>query len=231
MIRTAILVDGAFFLKRYPTLFHDTDHQHSAQQVANNLHSICSRHLFSKSNKLYKYNPHEASEEGNQYETNYLYRIFYYDCEPLKVKTHHPITRRPIDFEKQPEALFRTDLFKELKKKRKMALRLGNLQNRKSWKISSKKLTGLLSGKVKIEDLQETDIKYNMIQKGVDIKIGVDIVSLALKKQVDRIILISGDGDFVPAAKLARREGIDFILDNLWSNITPSLHEHIDGLR
>ena len=77
---------------------------------------------------------------------------------------------------------------------------------------------------MKIEDLQETDIKYNMIQKGVDIKIGVDIVSLALKKQVDRIILISGDGDFVPAAKLARREGIDFILDNLWSNITPYIN-------
>ena len=46
----------------------------------------------------------------------------------------------------------------------------------------------------------------------------------------ERIVLVSGDSDFVPAAKLARREGIDFILDPLWAHITPSLNEHIDGL-
>lgn len=50
------------------------------------------------------------------------------------------------------------------------------------------------------------------------------------KKQVDRIILIAGDSDFVPAAKLARREGLDFILDPMWSPINDRLFEHIDGL-
>jgi len=62
-------------------------------------------------------------------------------------------------------------------------------------------------------------------------KIGLDISSLAYKKQVDQIILIAGDSDFVPAAKHARREGIDFILDPMWANIKDSLFEHIDGLR
>ena len=62
-------------------------------------------------------------------------------------------------------------------------------------------------------------------------KIGLDIASLAFKKQVDKIVLISGDSDFVPAAKLARREGIDFVLDPLFSPIKPDLFEHIDGLR
>jgi len=61
-------------------------------------------------------------------------------------------------------------------------------------------------------------------------KIGVDIASLSYKKQVDKIILISGDSDFVPAAKLARREGIDFVLDPMRSDIKPELYEHIDGL-
>ena len=61
-------------------------------------------------------------------------------------------------------------------------------------------------------------------------RIGLDIASMAYKKQVDRIILIAGDSDFVPAAKYARREGIDFILDPLWQPIKPSLMEHIDGL-
>lgn len=60
---------------------------------------------------------------------------------------------------------------------------------------------------------------------------GLDISTLALKKQVDQIILIAGDSDFVPASKLARREGIDFILDPLWTHIKDDLWEHIDGLR
>ena len=61
-------------------------------------------------------------------------------------------------------------------------------------------------------------------------KIGVDIASLAYKQQVDKIVLISGDSDFVPAAKLARREGIDFVLDPMWIDIKPALFEHIDGI-
>lgn len=68
-------------------------------------------------------------------------------------------------------------------------------------------------------------------QKGVDMRIGTDIASLTYKKQVSQIILIAGDSDFVPAAKLARREGIDFILDPMWANIKPDLFEHIDGLK
>lgn len=62
-------------------------------------------------------------------------------------------------------------------------------------------------------------------------KIGVDIASLSYKKQVDQIILIAGDSDFVPASKLARREGINFVLDSLGKKIRNDLFEHIDGLQ
>ena len=65
----------------------------------------------------------------------------------------------------------------------------------------------------------------------MDMKLGTDIAYITLKKQVDQIVLISGDSDFVSAAKLARREGIDFILDPLGAPVKPDLFEHIDGLR
>lgn len=52
----------------------------------------------------------------------------------------------------------------------------------------------------------------------------------SFKERVSQIILIAGDSDFIPAAKFARKEGIDFILDPMMNNIDPSLHEHIDGL-
>ena len=66
---------------------------------------------------------------------------------------------------------------------------------------------------------------------GIDMKIGVDIATLALKGFVDTIVLFSGDSDFVPAAKLARREGIDFVLDPMRANVEPQLFEHVDGIK
>ena len=81
-----------------------------------------------------------------------------------------------------------------------------------------------------LRGLTDRDVKYDVRQKGVDMRIGLDIASLAYKKLVDQIILVAGDSDFVPAAKLARREGIDFLLDPMWASIRDDLHEHIDGL-
>ena len=82
-----------------------------------------------------------------------------------------------------------------------------------------------------IVDLTENEIFLDVRQKGIDMKIGVDIATLALKNFVDTIVLFSGDSDFVPAAKLARREGIDFILDPMKANVEPQLFEHIDGMK
>jgi uncharacterized LabA/DUF88 family protein len=74
-------------------------------------------------------------------------------------------------------------------------------------------------------------VTVDVRQKGVDMRIGLDVSSLAFKKQVEQIVLVAGDADFVPAAKQARREGIDFVLDPMWQQIPPNLHEHIDGKR
>ena len=57
--------------------------------------------------------------------------------------------------------------------------------------------------KIEISDLSENDVYFEMRQKGVDIKIGTDITSMALKRAVDKIILVPGDSDLVPAAKQA----------------------------
>lgn len=107
---------------------------------------------------------------------------------------------------------------------------MGILDDRNRWILCPEKTKKLLAGDLSIRDLTEDDVFYDLKQKMVDIKIGLDIASMALKKLVDQIILISGDSDFVPAAKLARREGIDFILDPMWNPIKPDLFEHIDGL-
>lgn len=90
---------------------------------------------------------------------------------------------------------------------------------------------GLLEARRLWQSLDEHSVSLGLRQKGVDMRIGVDIASLTLKQQVDTIILVAGDSDFVPAAKLARREGIEFILDPLWQSVNADLFEHIDGLQ
>lgn len=79
-------------------------------------------------------------------------------------------------------------------------------------------------------NLSENDIRLALRQKGVDMRIGIDITTLTLKSQVDTIILVTGDSDFVPAAKLARREGVEFLLDPLWQQVNDDLNEHVDGV-
>ncbi len=136
-----------------------------------------------------------------------------------------------MDFGKTKECLFRKSFFEELKKKRKLALRLGTLKDNGNWQIYAPKVKELLNGSIGIDNLTEKDVYLNIRQKGIDMKIGVDIASLSLKRFVDTIVLFSGDADFVPAAKLARREGVDFILDPMNANVDPQLFEHIDGMK
>jgi uncharacterized LabA/DUF88 family protein len=81
------------------------------------------------------------------------------------------------------------------------------------------------------QELQDWMVRLDLRQKGVDMRIGLDIAAITLKRLAGTIVLIAGDADFVPAAKLARREGVQFILDPLWQKVSDDLFEHIDGLQ
>ena len=212
MTKTAILVDGGFYRKRASFLWgHKT-----AEQRAMELTAYCQSHLRDK--------------DGN--ECRQLYRIFYYDCEPIgRRSVFHPFLKKNVDLDKSDTYTWTFTFLEELRKRRKFALRLGTLSNQSHYNLRPDITKQLLTGKRTFDSLCESDFMFVATQKGVDMKVGIDIASLAYKKQVDQIILIAGDSDFVPAAKLARREGIDFILDPMWADIKSDLFEHIDGLK
>ena len=212
MIWTAILVDGGFYRKRAKYLWGEK----TAEARAKELKAYCFAHL---------------RDDGSG-EARYLYRIFYYDCEPVGRKSvYHPLKKANMDLDKSSTYIWTTAFFEELKQSRKFALRMGKLSDQMHYNLKPEVTKALCQGKRTLESLTEKDFVFSAQQKGVDMKIGVDIASLAYKKQVQQIILIAGDSDFVPAAKLARREGIDFILDPMWSQIRSDLFEHIDGLK
>ena len=221
MTRAAILIDGGYFLKRLPAVRPDVD-SNDATAVAHTVRQLVRNHL-DQLNEVYDVpNP-----------TQLLYRTFYYDALPYDKKAHWPITNRPIDYAKSNQALFRENLFAALRGFPNLAVRLGevNKDGNRSWILNSKSQSDLLSGRRTIDDLGDTDFAPALRQKGVDMRIGLDIASITLKSQAKIIILVSGDSDFVPAAKFARREGVQFVLDPLWQDIPKNLFEHIDGLR
>lgn len=209
-VKTAVLVDGGFYRRRAYYYCGEKTPEERAEE----LYSYCMRLL------------HDRKEH------RHLYRIFYYDCPPIAKSVYNPITKKSVDLGKSSEYQWTLDFFQQLRCKRKVALRLGRLsENTLHYNIKPESFKKLLNGSIQLSDLTESDLKLNVEQKGVDMRIGIDISSLAYKNQVDQIILISGDSDFVPAAKQARREGIDFILAPMGATIKPDLFEHIDGLK
>lgn len=208
ILTTAIMVDGGFYLKRAKSLFGEK----SPKDRANELFRYCL--------ELIKHD-----------QSRYLYRIFYYDCPPAKGTVFNPLSKEHLNLEKTELFKWANEFHKELSSKRKVALRMGELSRiTPQYYLKPDALKRLMAQKKSINELTTQDLWLNIQQKGVDTKLGIDVASLAYGGRVNQIITIAGDSDFVPAAKIARRNGIDFIVDPMRQGISPSLSEHIDGI-
>ena len=160
---------------------------------------------------------------------DYLYRIFYYDTEPLDKKGHHPITGDLINFGETAVAQKQRKLLESIKTTPNFALRLGEtLWRNNEWILNADRLKNLLSKKITIDELVAEDVRPRIEQKAVDMKIGLDISLIAMKQIADFLIIITGDSDMVPALKHARREGMQVLLDPLRKHIRHELAEHVD---
>ena len=251
--RVAILIDGGFFLKRLSKVV-DERFRDTPEAIAESARILCKRHV----QRLIG----EPASEKNSRWLDHVYRLFYYDAAPYDGVSHNPLTNRRVEFGSTRQAIFRRNLFTELRRKRKFALRLGKVAKEGDWRLSPRLTKRLLKTRewlhvleeglqqkdrlldlptddriAELEklittwrDLGEYDIALGLRQKGVDMRIGLDIASITLKGQADTIVLVTGDSDFVPAAKLARREGVEFVLDPMWQRVSDDLFEHIDGL-
>ena len=158
-----------------------------------------------------------------------LYRIFYYDTNPLTMKAHNPISKNLIDFSTTSVAKAQTRLLESIKTTPNFALRLGEtVWRNQDWLLKPEIFNELLNKKKTFEDITAEDLKPRIEQKAVDMKIGIDISLIAMKKLADLLIIITGDSDMVPALKLARREGMQVLLDPMRKHIRPELGEHVD---
>lgn len=148
---------------------------------------------------------------------SHLYRIFFYTANPEVEDSRHA----PTDVEPARR------LIADLEREPNVAVRRGTLTFR-GWKLRP----GVIKREVPADKsikIQGSKIKRNFEQKGVDMLIGLDIATLALKRLVSDIVVVTGDLDIVPAFKLARTEGLRVYVDMMGSeSVSEKLRIHSD---
>jgi uncharacterized LabA/DUF88 family protein len=75
----------------------------------------------------------------------------------------------------------------------------------------------------------DADFKPEFEQKGVDMRIGLDIASYSATASIERIVLVTNDTDCVPAMKYGRRAGLQTVIVELPNGkLAPELTMHAD---
>ena len=153
----------------------------------------------------------------------YLYRVYYYDAPPFTKTRKMPLNGGDHRFDKDPLTIHNRKLLTELAKADHFAVRMGEVRFR-GWELNR----DALPDDVDKHAITAKDLRPSLQQKGVDMRIGLDIASLALKQQVDIIVLVTGDSDFVPPMKFARKEGLQLALVTFGHGVHADLFEHAD---
>lgn len=155
-------------------------------------------------------------------------RILFYDALPFTGKGEHPLNG-PVDFSQTPLVARKQQFLQSLRVTPEISLRLGrSAWQAGQWQLDANRLGELMAGEISINDVEADDIYPDIRQKGVDIRLGIDVATIALKRQAERLVLVANDADYVPAVKLAREEGLKVVLDPLWTRAAEDLREQVD---
>jgi uncharacterized LabA/DUF88 family protein len=66
--------------------------------------------------------------------------------------------------------------------------------------------------------------------KGVDIQLCVDVLTHVYRRNVDAILLLTGDGDYAPLIDEVHRNGVQVFLSAFSSGLSPQLRDRVDAL-
>ena len=145
-----------------------------------------------------------------------VFRILYYDCAPYTGTAKLPVSGTTREFTGNDAWM------KQLAAKDLFAVRRGVLKFR-----GFKPKKGL-AGPPKTDD----DFSPDFEQKGVDMRIGLDIATFSVTRAVDRIVLISADTDCIPALKHGRKSGLQAVLIRFPKcRLSQELLAHVDFTR
>jgi uncharacterized LabA/DUF88 family protein len=151
-----------------------------------------------------------ANENVASYE---LLRTYYYDAPPSQEKVALPVTDGAKELAKTERFKHAQSLYDQLEMKPGFALRMGETRvTPMKWKMKHRSVRQLLKSP---RELKDNDFDLDISQKGVDIRIGLDMARLALRDLARAVVVVTGDSDFVPAFKFVRREGVKVLLSTM----------------
>ena len=251
--RIAVLIDGGFFLKRLPKLV-ESQFFTTPKQVADTARHLCKRHVQRLTHldteqdtegfwldhvyRLFYYDamPYDGVshhpvlnrriEFGKSEVASFRRELFSELRHKRKFALRLGHVSKESDWRLSPRFTRRVLKIGKWAEQLEAALLHGATSVASNEACRSELLEFIAT----MRNISEHDVNFGLRQKGVDMRIGLDIASMTLKRQVDTVILVTGDSDFVPAAKLARREGVEFLLDPLWQQVSDELSEHVDGV-
>lgn len=125
-----------------------------------------------------------------------LLRVLYYDCRPYQGDAPLPVSGNPYTFKSGGGWL------DELASRDYFAVRTGILKFR-GWKPKSTP--------VPTNGLTDMDFRPDFEQKGIDLRIGLDIAAIINTRAADRLALVSADTDLIPALDMARNSGLQVV--------------------
>ena len=155
-----------------------------------------------------------------------LLRIYYYDAHPSTETVTKPISKSKLPLAKSNRFAVAQSLFSRLELKPHFALRMGEVSlSPMVWKLTEATTRALAKAP---RALTDDDFTLDIGQKGVDMRIGMDMARLSLRELVRAVIVVTADSDFIPAFKFVRREGVQVILDPMGHNARNDLKAHSD---
>ncbi len=155
-----------------------------------------------------------------------LLRIYFYHAPPAKDELTNPLDQTVQRLANSQTFRENSSLLDSLELRPDFALRLGETVSH-GWKLGDRAMRNILGQSRAVE---ARDLVPNIQQKGVDLRIGLDIARLSLKEMVRVVVVVTGDSDLVPAFRFARREGLRVYLDTMGHGVRRDLKAHVDTL-
>jgi uncharacterized LabA/DUF88 family protein len=171
----------------------------------------------------------ERIMEDAEFAQDKLFRAYYYDSPPYGGKATHPISGREIEFSTTEQYRTKHDYLDQLRRMPRLALRLGSLAMQ-GWKLNKKNIRSIMENLSNQRPLQPQDVSINLVQKEVDMLMGLDIAWMSARDMVDKIVLLTGDADMIPAMNFARERGLLVFVAKFGYYLSDKLREHADGV-
>lgn len=164
-----------------------------------------------------------------EFDDDSLFRTYYYDSPPYGGRAVHPISQREIEFSTTEQYRIKNEYLEQLQRSPRMQLRLGSLAMQ-GWKLNKKNMRAIMESLSRNLPLQPQDVSINLVQKEVDMLMGLDIAWMAARQMVNKIVLLTGDADMIPAMNFAREHGMLVFVAKFGYYLSDKLREHADGV-